>query len=242
MTNRDTTYLYVDTTKYLVDTTSGIVYTVFPPLDSLKETYCLDAQVGDCWAFDSSGYLWNGVGLATGESRVVFGVPTRIKSFEFFLFDGTGHPPNDPGVWDSYMTQYYAYGFGMIEEGLEGGGGRMLIGAILKGDSMGTILDVKEKKNNLPDNFALFQNYPNPFNPSTTISYQLSAVSDVALKIYDVLGREVRTLVNQGQTAGQHVVQWDGTDQNGRRVASGVYYYRLTTPNGSITKKAVLVK
>ena len=93
-----------------------------------------------------------------------------------------------------------------------------------------------------PRSFALSQNYPNPFNPSTTIRYELSMVSDVTIRIYDILGREVKTLVEERETAGQHVIYWDGTDRYGRRVASGVYYYRLITPCGSITRKAVLVK
>lgn len=238
--------VYMTDGEYLIDTTFQIVYTVFPyraPSDTLWETYRLNAQVGECWPYDSSSYRWNGVGLRTGDSVVIFGVPTRVKTFEFFHFySDTGTPSHDPRQWFSYMTRTYAYGFGMIEEGLEGGGGRVLIGAILNGDSMGIILDVKEKRNNLPDRFTLYQNYPNPFNPSTAISYQLTAVSRVTLKIYDILGREVKTLVEERETAGQHVVYWDGTDRYGRRVASGIYYYRLATPGGSITRKAVLIK
>ncbi len=231
---------------YVIDTTTCVLYSENHVSDdsvSLFGLYRFDAQVGDYWVEDTISYRYIGVGLALDNPVEVFGVPTRKKSFVFFHFySDTSLPPHDPTQWFPYITRSFAYGFGMIEEGIEGGGGRILIGAILHGDSMGIISDVKEERKTIPDRFSLFQNYPNPFNPTTAISYQLSAVSDVALKIYDVLGKEVRTLVNQGQTAGQHVVQWDGTDQHGWHVASGVYYYRLTTPNGSITKKAVLVK
>ncbi len=95
---------------------------------------------------------------------------------------------------------------------------------------------------NTPRQFTLNQNYPNPFNPSTTVKYQLKAASNVKLGIYDILGREVKTLADEKETAGQHAVLWDGTDHDGRQVASGVYYYRLVTPSGSLTKKALLIK
>ncbi len=112
---------------------------------------------------------------------------------------------------------------------------------IYSGDSS-MIAGVKEPKRT-PEEFELNQNYPNPFNPSTAISYQLSVTSDVTLRIYDVLGREVRTLINnENETAGNHVIQWDGIDSGGHRVGSGIYFYRLTTQNGEETKKAVYLK
>jgi uncharacterized delta-60 repeat protein len=91
--------------------------------------------------------------------------------------------------------------------------------------------------NSGPKQFALFQNYPNPFNPTTVISYKLSAVSNVTLKVYDVLGREVATLVNEKQHAGSYSVSFDGN-----RLASGVYFYRLSAGSFVSVKKLVLVK
>ena len=88
-----------------------------------------------------------------------------------------------------------------------------------------------------PKSFSLAQNYPNPFNPTTEISYQLSAVSNVTLKVYDVLGREVATLVNQKQSAGKYSVTF-----NGSRLASGVYFYRLAAGSFVSVKKLMLVK
>ncbi len=76
---------------------------------------------------------------------------------------------------------------------------------------------------NPPDRFELFQNYPNPFNPSTAISYQLSADSKVSLRIYDLLGREVATLVDQDKPAGYHQETW-----NAAPYSSGMYIYQLT--------------
>lgn len=79
----------------------------------------------------------------------------------------------------------------------------------------------------LPGQYALDQNYPNPFNPTTMISYQLSVICDVSLEIYNLLGKKVAVLVNARQAAGRHQVQWDGRDDGGRPVSSGVYYYRM---------------
>ncbi len=111
-------------------------------------------------------------------------------------------------------------------------------------DSVGQIIEfdalawrIQSSQPSIPTQMTLEQNYPNPFNPSTVISYQLSAVSRVTLKIYDVLGREVATLVNQEQNPGSHVVTF-----NAGKLASGVYFYRLDTGTFKVTKKMVLVK
>jgi photosystem II stability/assembly factor-like uncharacterized protein len=89
----------------------------------------------------------------------------------------------------------------------------------------------------VPEEFSLSQNYPNPFNPTTVISYKLSALSDVTLKVYDVLGRKVATLVNERQNAGSYSVTFDGS-----RLASGVYFYRLTAGSLISVKKLMLLK
>lgn len=88
-----------------------------------------------------------------------------------------------------------------------------------------------------PLKFKLEQNYPNPFNPSTKISYNLSKAGHVTLRVYDVLGREVATLVNENQYAGTHVVHFDGSS-----LASGVYFYRLQAGDYSAAKKLLLLK
>jgi hypothetical protein len=91
--------------------------------------------------------------------------------------------------------------------------------------------------NRIPDRFELSQNYPNPFNPTTVISYQLPTTAMVTLKVYDVLGREVATLVNARQSAGTYSVTF-----NGAALASGVYFYRLQTGSFVQTKKLMLMK
>jgi hypothetical protein len=101
---------------------------------------------------------------------------------------------------------------------------------------------VQEAKSGLPTTYSLSQNYPNPFNPSTTINYQLPAASHVTLKVYDVLGREVETLMNQKQNAGYYTAKIDGS-----RFSSGVYFYKISIlgsdgKNFVSIKKALLLK
>jgi hypothetical protein len=89
----------------------------------------------------------------------------------------------------------------------------------------------------IPKEFKLYQNYPNPFNPTTIISYELPVNSPVALKVHDVLGREIETLVNERQRAGNYSLTFDA-----RNLSGGVYYYRLQTAKEMITRKMVLIK
>jgi len=89
----------------------------------------------------------------------------------------------------------------------------------------------------LPIAYSLSQNYPNPFNPSTTIRYELPSRTDVVLKIFDLLGQEVATLVDEEKTAGRYEVLWHAA-----RTASGVYFYRLQSGEFVETKKLVLLK
>jgi hypothetical protein len=89
---------------------------------------------------------------------------------------------------------------------------------------------------------SLAQNYPNPFNPQTTIAFSITARSHVSLKVFDVNGALVRTLADGTQTAGAHEIRWDGRDDRGASVSSGVYFYRLSTGGFTQTRKMVLLK
>ncbi|MCJ7554712.1 MAG: T9SS type A sorting domain-containing protein, partial [Ignavibacteriaceae bacterium] len=91
--------------------------------------------------------------------------------------------------------------------------------------------------NLIPGTFALGQNYPNPFNPSTTINFALPQTSNVVLKVYDVLGREVATLLNGEKAAGNYEVNFDAS-----QFASGMYIYTLQAGNFSTSKKMMLMK
>ncbi|MCC6256240.1 MAG: T9SS type A sorting domain-containing protein, partial [Ignavibacteriaceae bacterium] len=120
----------------------------------------------------------------------------------------------------------------------------------------GILLDVEKIENEISTSFTLEQNYPNPFNPSTIISYSLPSVtlsgalptgrqvegSRVILKIYDILGKEVKTLVNQEQSSGVYQVTWNGDDQLGNKVSTGVYFYKIDAGEFIQTKKMLLIK
>ena len=94
-----------------------------------------------------------------------------------------------------------------------------------------------KNENHFPTELSLFQNYPNPFNPITKIRYELPERSFVTIKVYDLLGNEIMTLVNEEKPTGNYEVTFEG---NG--LASGIYYYRITAGDYSQTKKMILLK
>jgi hypothetical protein len=96
---------------------------------------------------------------------------------------------------------------------------------------------VENRGEHIPRRYVLEQNYPNPFNPSTTISFSLPAKSYVVLKVYDMLGKEVATLIQKELSSGNHIQQW-----NASNVSSGVYFYRLEAGVFMDTKKLILLR
>ncbi len=118
-------------------------------------------------------------------------------------------------------------------------GDRILIGGSLPGIyALDLRTSVEEPHNQqLPSNIELFQNYPNPFNPTTSIKYQISKTENVVLKIYDVLGKEIATLVNEEKSAGDYQVEF-----NANGLSSGIYFYQLTAGSFVSAKKMVVLK
>jgi Leucine-rich repeat (LRR) protein len=92
----------------------------------------------------------------------------------------------------------------------------------------------------VPIAYALYQNYPNPFNPESVIKYQISKPGRVKLEIFNLMGQKIRTLVDEESNPGLHSAQWNGVDETGRAVASGVYFYRLTAGEFTATRKLIL--
>ncbi len=99
-----------------------------------------------------------------------------------------------------------------------------------------------EIKESLPDGFELFQNYPNPFNPSTKIKFAITAISFVSIKIYNILGEEVKSLANENYNPGIYSLIWNGDDAYGNKTASGIYLCRITADKSVSTIKMILTK
>lgn len=93
-----------------------------------------------------------------------------------------------------------------------------------------------------PSEFALSQNYPNPFNPDTYIEFDLSGAAHVKIDVFNIVGQRVRTLVDEEMEAGRYVADWDGKDEQGNSVSSGIYFYRMQAADFSDMKKMLLVK
>jgi flagellar hook capping protein FlgD len=146
---------------------------------------------------------------------------------------------------DSARVVFDGFGFNAIEEG----GERLnFTNAIVKNYFkeancyVATGVDEGSGSNAPPAGNTLRQNAPNPFNPETAIRYSIASTGPVAIRIYNVNGALVRTLVNRVQTAGEHLERWNGTDDHGRPLSSGAYFYRLETAGFLSTKKLILLR
>ena len=126
----------------------------------------------------------------------------------------------------------------------EVGTGRLLV---FEGNNLSIITDIdNEERNYLPESFILFQNYPNPFNPSTKIRFSIqrsteyySVQQKVILKIYDILGNEIATLLNEEKPAGVYEIQFDASKYN---LTSGIYFYKLVSGPFVQTRKMIYSK
>ena len=144
----------------------------------------------------------------------------------FFAFDGLS--------LDSHTgkgTEHYWYGYTVVAPRI-----RVL-------NWFGILTDVEEnKRNTIPNIFELYQNYPNPFNPTTKIRFRIAKFGLVTLKVYDVLGREVATLVNEDKIAGTYEIEFDGHSGEALNLTSGVYFYQLRSGSFVETKKMILLR
>ena len=105
----------------------------------------------------------------------------------------------------------------------------------------GSITTGVEDKN-IPTNFVLKNNYPNPFNPTTTIEFSLRQTQNVKFAIYNIMGQRIKTLVDKKYSAGNHRIQWNGTNNLGNKISSGVYLGRMESGDFTKTIKLILMK
>jgi hypothetical protein len=117
---------------------------------------------------------------------------------------------------------------------------------VLKGFSRiykkSSTINVENEINTNPGAYFLSQAYPNPFNPATTVKYKISQEENVAIKVFDLLGKEIKQLLNATRNIGVYEITWDGTDRNGNKMPSGVYFINLRSDNFNKTIKTVLMK
>jgi len=165
----------------------------------------------------------------------LFDRPVRYKSVEWGMGCSTCGPDsfnNSPRL--DFFAENIGWFFAIVEPSATE---RSLIGFISQGDTLGKIPTGINRLEPSIVSFTLQQNYPNPFNPTTTISFSISSRSFVTLKIFDVMGRDVATMVSEEMSAGNYSRQWNATD-----FPSGVYFYRLKVGTFTETKRLILMR
>jgi hypothetical protein len=176
-----------------------------------------------------SGYMNNSPYDEIGGQDLVFQFP-NVTSFDWTKYYVDVTVPDDPNaIALSARIHVYSRFTGTIYfDDLE----------VVKVGSTTGVSDGKV----IPAKFQVYQNYPNPFNPSTTISYSIPSGSFVTLKVYDILGREVKTLISAQQAPGVYNMVWNGDNNYGSKVSSGIYIYRVVAGSKIQTKKMILMK
>lgn len=146
-----------------------------------------------------------------------------------------------PGLVTVDSTTYFGL-FGTELTRSTGAGGGVFVPIFNDGKILIEVTTDVDDDLSVPRVFSLNQNYPNPFNPSTEISYSIASRSHVRLALYDLLGREVATLVDSEQSAGEYTITLDAFSTEGRSLPTGVYFYRLTAGEQSAVRKMLLLK
>lgn len=162
------------------------------------------------------------------EYSVYVGMTNQLNQNRTFAFFGPHHPSN-PNRWARMFDL-------TVGDDISLEGWNMMMRAVF------AVYDPDRRIEPLPEKFVLEQNYPNPFNQETTIRYDLPIDSEVKIEIFDVLGRKVKTLVDDFKEAGTYPVIWNATDERGIIVSSGVYYYRMISGETVTTKKMILLR
>ena len=176
-------------------------------------------------AIDSNNNVWIGNGS-------YWGIPYGVSKFNGSTFThfNTEHGLTDGLVYDIYVDKEGDIWFATYRGGV----------SVLHDT---TITNVKrESRRNILNKFSLFQNYPNPFNSSTCLKYNLNASGYVELSIYNLLGKEVKTVVQKYQSLGEYEINWNGTDNSGKEVSTGIYLALLKTSNFKKLIKLSLIR
>lgn len=188
----------------------------------------LSTNKGINWTAVDSGLTYPYVSLLAVSGTNLFAVAYGSGVFLSTNF-GTSWTQVNSG-----LNNKYVYSIAVNQTNLFAG---LFYGGVWRKPLSEMITDVKGVQNNWPTSFSLQQNYPNPFNPSTMIDYSIPKTSLVTIKLYDILGKEILTVVNEEKSAGNYSVQF-----NGGNLSSGIYFYRMQSGNFVETKKLLLLK
>jgi hypothetical protein len=211
-----------------------------------KEEGTLPVELIYFRAFAIGDTIWLQWGTATETNNYGFSVQRSNKEFQWeelgiVLGHVNSFSPKHYEFWDTAIPIKDKYFYRLEQIDIDG---KKEYSDTIVVDLLSSIIDEKEE---IPTEFILHQNYPNPFNPETTIRYSIPNVgtgfSLSVLKVYDVLGREVATLVNEPQPAGNYEVKFNASHaEHGRSLASGVYYYILQAGGFVQAKKLIIMK
>jgi len=191
-------------------------------------------------AFKSNGFNTN-LGGAVKQITIYDNSTNVVVVGNFDVVNQTANPFSSNGTWYDYFTGSPLNVSSSTALNLAPGEFHIFTSVQLPVPDTTVVTGINDSQPNEIKNYALQQNYPNPFNPSTIINYQLPHSSFVSLKIYDILGREVETLVNKEQNAGKYTVSFN-SNIRGFTLPTGIYLYRLQAGNYVETKKMILMK
>jgi hypothetical protein len=211
--------------NYRIDTTLNVfLYPQLPGVNFLR--YKLGADSCEPWVSGLGSTRWAWV--ARVDSAVMFGHPTITKVIRY--------APGNPCSLGFLEEDILAAGFGLISTQRELEGPIYLMGCIIAGDTSGVLSSI-ETLADLPLEYTLKQNYPNPFNPTTTIEFDLPKAAAVRVRVFDVLGRECATLLEERVNAGRQRIRWDAST-----MPSGIYFCRMQADGAIHTIKMMLAK
>lgn len=220
-------------TSYIrLDSTKGMVYIYeqgggCPWLQNERAKDSLSARKGDSARYNCETIFYHK--CTDTIPGLVFGINKQKKVFSWANFEAGG---TRTFAKDFGLVSYTSFAHTSTNNGnLQG----CFIGGVLYGDT--TLTGINLTSSEIPDNFSLSQNYPNPFNPQTNFEFRIADFGFVKLTIFDVLGKEVQSLINQQLSPGTYSVDFDGSN-----LPSGIYYYRLEANSYTETKKMVLIK
>jgi immune inhibitor A len=228
---------------FLVENRQKIGYDSYLPYRGLL-IYHVDENIGDYGANDDE---WYPEYTDSGHYKVALEQADGLWQLEKDINLGNNVDPY-PGYYNTWRT----FNSSSTPNSHSYAGTQTYVGVTNISDSGDTMtcnfslssLDVEDQADDgpLPHSYSLNQNYPNPFNPETKIEYDLKKDGRVKLEVFNVLGQKIVTLVDQHEQKGNHCVTWNGTDQKGRQLPSGVYFYQITTDSFQKANKMILLK